>query len=49
MINLHNTGGEEGEENQTPVIVLKIVSILVILIMTLIFGCLPYFWYITLI
>jgi hypothetical protein len=45
MINLHNDGGGDSDEDQTPVIILKSVSIVVMLAMTLLFGCLPFFWY----
>lgn len=48
MINLHDGGGEI-DEDQTPVIIIKSISILVMLGITLLFGCLPYFWYISII
>jgi hypothetical protein len=37
-------GISENEDDQTPVIILKSVSILLMLGITLFFGCLPFFW-----
>ena len=38
-------GGSQSDDDQTPVIILKSVSILLMLGITLFFGCLPFFWY----